>query len=360
MFDSQSYLRVLTSICAALTTLLGSVGIFVSLTVQRRVERLQDILEEFLDLSYNGDVNITGRMYKLIEKYQMHYLFPDTPGRMIVHYINFTIVVVVISWVTILGVGFRWSGPAAMLAYLIPILLALGILIFYRYLLKNAIYPFGNNLMSPLIPPPVQLRNVSFLSRYVNVSVKSIMRQARLRLIIKADAGDRAKVILKEELSFDDYFYYLIIAMDSNPVFVSFGDLKIDFGNEPITGKPIPVAKNVSIPLGYITLDKLSGEQYEARFLIFPRGEKHPLEYIFNLQKQGDIIVMSGDPEISVNYMFTYRIANERFQIIEENAEIPFFRELVGPTVTDKKRFACTHPFTIDNITECKEEIYVD
>jgi len=360
MFDAQSYLRVLTSIAAALTTLLGSVGIFVSLTVQRRVERLQDILEEFLDLSYNSDTNITGKMYKLIEKYQMHYLFPDTPGRMIIYYINFTIIVVVISWTTILAIGFRWSGGIALLGYLIPIFLALGILIFYRYLLKNAIYPFGNNLMSPLIPPPVQLRNVSFLSRYVNVSVKSILRQARLRLLIKIETGGRAKVILKEELSFDDYFYYLLITMEGKTIFVSYGDLKMEFGHEPITGKPIPVAKNVSIPLGYIPAGELTGQEYQARFLIFPRGEKHPLEYVFSLQKQGDIIIMSGDPEISVNYMVTYRIQQDKFEIIEETAEIPFFRELAGLTVMNKKRFACCQPFSPGNVAECNEEIYID
>ena len=69
MFELQSYLRVILSICGGLLTLLGSVGIFVSLTVQRRVERLQDILEEFMDLSYQSEINLTGKMFKLIEKY---------------------------------------------------------------------------------------------------------------------------------------------------------------------------------------------------------------------------------------------------------------------------------------------------
>ncbi len=360
MFEPQSYMRVLTSIVAALTTLLGSVGIFVSLTVQRRVERLQDVLEEFLDLQYHSDINITGKMYKLIEKYQMHYLFPDTPGRVILQYVNFTIIVVVISWAAVLALGFRWTWGSAALIYLTPVILSLGILVFYRYLLKNTVYPFGNNLMSPLIPPPVQLRSVSFLSRYVNVSVKSILRQARLRLLIKIRADRRAEIILKEELSFDDYFYYMLLSMEKKPIFAAYGELKIEFGTEAITGKPIPAAKNVSIPLGDIPAERLAGQEYEARFLIFPRGEKHPLEYVFNLQKQGNLIIMTGDPEISVNYMVTYRIEQERLRIIEETADIPFFRNLAGQSVVSGKRFACAAPFSPQEVNVCSEEIYID
>lgn len=360
MLDSQSYIRILTSISAALTTLLGSVGIFVTLTVQRRVERLQDILEEFLDLSYHSDTNITGKMHKLIEKYQMHYLFPDTPGKMILQYINFTIIVEVVLWASTLVLGFRTPVDAAFLIYVLPILMGLGILVFYRHLLKNAIYPFGNNMMSPLIPPPTQLRSVSYLSRYVNVSVKSLLRQARLRLLVKGLDNGLAKVILKEELSFDDYCYYLLLLMDKDPVFISYGDLKISFGNEAITGKPIPAAKNVSIPLGYIPVERLTGQAYEARFFIFPKGEKHPLEYIFQLQKQGNIIAMSGDPEISVNYMITYRIGRDGLRVIEENAEIPFFQDATGRFPTGGRRFACCDPLSPQTAQTCDEDICID
>ena len=361
MFEDHSYLRVLSSVCAALTTLLGSVGIFVSLTVQRRVEKLQDILEEFLDLSYHGDTNITGKMYKLIEKYQMHYLFPDTPGKMIVQYINLTIAVVILSWISILAIGYRYSFERIDPVFLAPLLMGLGILIFYRHLLKNVIFPFGNNMMSPLIPPPIQLRSVSFLSRYVNVSVKSILRQARLRLLIKTrNNNSLAQVILKEELSFDDYIYYLLIFADAQPVFAAFGELVMEFGSESITGKPIPAARNINIPLGSIDPGKLSAEQYEARLLIFPQGEKHPLEYLFALQKQDNIITMDGDPEISVNYMITYKIDHNRLEIIEENGELPFFRKLMNSTTPGKKRFACCAPFTADMVIPCDEEIYID
>lgn len=360
MDDYQSYLRIISSVVAAVITLLGSVGIFVSLTVQRRVERLQDILEEFLDLSYHSDINITGRMYKLIEKYQMHYLFPDNPGRMILHYINLTIITVILSWVIILAHELRtnWSFYGAL--YVVPMFLAITILIFYRYLLRNVIYPFGNTLMSPLIPPPVLLRSVSFLSRYVNVSVKSLLRQARLRLLIKTQKDGRTIVILKKELSFDDYLYYLVITLDKKPIFVGYGELEICFGNEPVTGKPIPVAKNVNIPLGYIPTDILTGQEYEARFFIFPRGEKHPLEYIFNLQKQGDAITMSGEPEIAVNYTVTYQMNRDKFQIIEENAEIPFFKNIITRTAIPKKRFFCCAEFSSDDVKICSQDIYIE
>lgn len=360
MDDYQSYLRIIASVVAAVVTLLGSVGIFVSLTVQRRVERLQDILEEFLDFSYHSDINITGKMYKLIEKYQMHYMFPDTPGKIILQYINLTIITVIISWVIILAHEFRVNWTLTGLFYLVPMFLAILIFIFYRHLLKNVIYPSGNNLMSPLIPPPVQLRSVSFLSRYVNVSVKSLLRQARLRLLIKTQKDGKTVVILKEELSFDDFMYYLIITSEKKPVFVSYGELKITFGNQPVTGKPVPVAKNVNIPLGYIPEDNLSENQLEARFFIFPRGEKHPLEYIFNLQKQGDVITMSGDPEISVNYMFTYQMTRGKFVILEENGEIPFFNNLVSNSVVPEKRFYCCTNFSRENVEMCTQEIYID
>ncbi len=360
MDEYQAYLRIISSVVAVVVTLLGSVGIFVSLTVQRRVERLQDILEEFLDFSYHSDINITGKMYKLIEKYQMHYMFPDTPGRIILQYINLTIITVIISWLIMMVQEFQLQWSITGLFYLVPTLLGIFILIFYRHLLKNVIYPSGNNLMSPLIPPPVQLRSVSFLSRYVNVSVKSLLCQARLRLLIKTLQDGRTAVILKEELSFDDYLYYLIISSDKKTVFAAYGELKITFVNELITGKPIPVAKNVNIPLGYVSEENLTSQEYEARFFIFPRGEKHPLEYTFNLQKQGEIITMSRDPEISVNYMFTYQMAQGKIKIIEENAEIPYFNQLVCNSVIPVNRFYCCTSFSRDEAKICTQEVYIE
>ena len=63
------------AISGGLLTLLGSVGIFISLIIQRRLDRLQDTLEG-ISLSYRSETNLTGLMYNLIEKYQMHYMVP--------------------------------------------------------------------------------------------------------------------------------------------------------------------------------------------------------------------------------------------------------------------------------------------
>lgn len=360
MFDEQTFYRLVLSIVGAATTLLGSVGIFVSLTIQRRVEKLQDILEEFLDLSYHNDNNITGSMYKLIEKYQMHYMFPDTPVRIIIHYINFTILTVFLSWTAIMIEDITWSWSWMSLLKTIPVLLGLVLLVFYRILLKNIIYPFGNNMMSPLIPPPAQLRSVSFLSRYVNVSVKSILRQARLRLLIKPGPDGQAKVILKEEISFDDYLYYLVLSAGATPIFVAYGKLDIHFGNEPVTGKPVPVAKNVNIPMGFIPEEQLTEENYEAKLFIFPKGEKHPLEYVFNLKKQGEIIVMTSDPELSVNYMITYQIDHDKLMILKGEADPPFFTSFFGISFLKGRRFSCLKPVDEDKFQPCSENIYID
>jgi len=58
--------------------------------------------------------------------------------------------------------------------------------------------------------------------------------------------------------------------------------------------------------------------------------------------------------------MVTYRIENNRFMIIEENTEIPFFGNLSGLSVASKKRFACCRPFSPDKVDECTEDIYID
>ncbi|MFZ5640981.1 MAG: hypothetical protein ACOY4Q_09875 [Bacillota bacterium] len=338
MFDLQSYLRVILSLCGGLLTLLGSVGIFVSLTVQRRVERLQDILEEFMDLSYQSETNLTGKMYKLIEKYQMHYLVPKGPSRIIMLYVNLTIVTVILSWSGILLIGYRTPWQWRLMLYVLPVITGLGILLFYRFLLKNAINPVANALLSPLIPPPTHLRSVSYLSRYVNVSVKSILKHARLRLLVKtADSG--AVVLLKEELSFDDYFYFLHMQDEDNrPVFTGFGELKMFFGQEAITGKPVPAARNVNVPLGFIKAPVSEDKTFEARFLIFPWGEKHPIEYIFRMHSRQSNIVMADEPEISVNYMITYRVRQNRLEIIEDKTKLAYFRELAPGFILDNRR----------------------
>lgn len=361
MFDFQSYIRILLSVSSGLLTLLGSVGIFVSLTVQRRIERLQDTLEQFMDLSYHNSANLTGQMFRLIEKYQMHYLLPDSPSRKILHYINLTIFVVVFVWFSLLVIDFEppWRWEA--LLYLIPISTGLGILFFYRYLLKNAINPIDNALFTPLIPPPTKLRSVSFLSKYINVSVKTILKHARLRLVVKK-RDSATLVVLKEELSFDDYFYYIEIKNNKKALFAGFGELCLIFPNEPITGKPVPVLRNINIPLGFLDPEEMEGEKIEAKLLIFPRGEKHPVEYLFTLRKQTDGMTMVGEPEISINYMILYHINGSVFELLENNTDQKLFDTMAKYFVLDRKRrwISRFDPVNENNIQECLIDAYVD
>lgn len=98
MIDTQQYLFIIISISAGLLSLLGSVGIFISLIIQRKVERLQDILEELIDQSYAEGQNLTGTIYRLVQKYQMHYLLPDRTTKTIIHYVDATIALVTAIW----------------------------------------------------------------------------------------------------------------------------------------------------------------------------------------------------------------------------------------------------------------------
>jgi hypothetical protein len=359
MFDLDSYQKILLSVTAGLLTLLGSVGIFVSLIIQRRVERLQDILEEFMDLSYHEDINLTGKMYKLIEKYQMHYLLPDGPSQKINTYINVTITLVIISWVSIMLVDFELPLEPKTALYFLPIISGLGVLVFYRHLINKTISPIDNSLLSPIIPPPRQLRSVSFLSKYVNVSVKSILKQARLRIICKSFEG-QDMVILKEELSFDDYFYYLVIG-EEVPFFIGFGKIAINFGIEPITGKPVPAAKNINIPLGFLDLKLVPTETIKATLFIFPQGEKHPVEYSFLLKKHQGVIKLIEDPEISVNYVLTYQVKDDYIDIIQQPHQIPGFEKFSPHFKLECQRWYTSEiKVTEPEIHCCSEEIFID
>lgn len=361
MLDFESYIRVLLSVTSGLITLVGSVGIFVSLTVQRRIERLQDTLEEFMDLSYHNSANLTGNMFRLIEKYQMHYQLPTSPSRRILNYIDLTITVVIFSWLSVLMIDFKAPWDWRSVPYLIPVTTGLAIMFFYRYLLKNAINPIHNSLFTPLIPPPFRLRSVSFLSKYVNVSVKTILKHARLRLVVKKKEG-KDLVVLKEELSFDDYFYYIELNDGQKPIFIGFGELRLAFPDEPITGKPVPAVKNINIPLGQIPIAALASTELSARLLIFPRGEKHPIEYQFLLKKQGEGIGMLTDPEISINYLITYRVHRGCFQLIEHDPKDEMFAIAANHFVLDGKR-RCWHLPTPQNqgsIDLCLVDAYID
>lgn len=361
MIDYDSYVYVLLSVAAGLLTLLGSVGIFVSLIIQRRVERLQDILEEFMDLSYNEDINLTGKMFKLIEKYQMHYLAPGKPSNIILSYINGTIFVVILVWSSALFVDFKAATKALTFIYALPLMSGLALLIFYRYLIRNALNPVKNSFLSPIIPPPTKLRSISYLSKYINISVKSILKQARLRLLIKKAPNNSGLILLKEELSFDDFFYYLVLSSEEKTYFVGYGELKMVFSHEPITNKPIPAARNINIPLGELIWAELPQEPLNGNLLIFPRGEKHPISYIFNLNNQTDFFMVTGDPEVSINYLVTYRIKKDLLEILNLQVPLPYFEELAPHFTLNQKRWAC--PIGQGQLLKAmliEQDIYID
>lgn len=339
MFNGQSYFEVLLSLTAALITLLGSVGIFVSLIVQRRVDRLQDILEEFMDLSYHEETNLTGKMFRLIEKYQMQYLLPDHPGNLLLKYIDLTLSLVIISWAGVLIFNYQPPFTSKTLIYAIPIAIGLFAMFFYRQLLKDIVNPIDNSMLSPIIPPPTKLRNVSYLSKYVNVSVKSILKHARLRLVIRETTPGNGKVILKEEISFDNYYYFIQISDQQAPIFTGFGDVVMDFGREPVTGKPIPVARNINIPLGELYLPNVTDNVLMAILLIFSIGEKHPIQYKFHLHRHENIFQVREEPEISINYMVTYQVKNNFLHILKLDTDIPHFLKCQNFYLFNQQRY---------------------
>ena len=118
---------IVISMIGGLFTLLGSVGIFISIIIQRKVERLQAILEEFIDLSYKSDLNLSGNMYNLIEKYQMHYHLPDTPRSILQSYINITLGLVIFLWLSLYFTSYDLNSFSFFhLLYLMPLILKIG------------------------------------------------------------------------------------------------------------------------------------------------------------------------------------------------------------------------------------------
>jgi len=331
MFDHNLYPFIVTSMVGGLLTLLGSVGIFISIIIQRKVERLQAILEEFIDLSYQSDLNLSGKMYNLIEKYQMHYILPDNPRQIIMGYMNITIGLVLALWLGLYLLGyqapFRWFS----LIYLLP-LIALGlIMLWFRRLLQYLINIDNTPLLGAIIPAPKRLRSISYLSSFINVSVKSVLKQARLSLLVKkCTADDPASpwmIILKEELSFDDFFYFLLCFNDEKPIFLSFGELTFDFPCDGITSKPSPIKKNLNIPLGEMKIEA-EPEEISATMLIFTRGEKYPINYRYQLKKGGkNYYAPSENPEVTIDHQITYCIEQHKITIIKNESSLPFIKE---------------------------------
>ncbi|MDD2422079.1 MAG: hypothetical protein PHC60_07505 [Heliobacteriaceae bacterium] len=322
MFSGELYFALL-SVAAGLLTLLGSTGIFVSLVVQRRLERLQDILEEFLELPYAEKRNLSVPMINLVRKYQMHYLFPDRPGKSILFFLNFTLGLVLFIWAAILLTAPGWPPrPLSWLQLLLFAMIALNIYLFRR-LLQHTVNPTGTPLFNPIIPPPHLLRSVSYLSRYVTVSVKLILGQARFALAITADGT----VYLKQELSFDD-FYYLLFSLAGE--FAAWGELRLHFPPDPITKKPVPMQRNIEIPLGSLSPENQAalyggGPVFPLYMLVFPRGEKHPIQYEFFLEQFSTGFHSRPFPEATVQPAVTYQVSAKQLVILENSGILPGF-----------------------------------
>ena len=370
MFQFESYLAIALAINSGALTLLGSVGIFVSLIIQRRVERLQDILEEFTDLSYHQDINLTGKMYKLLQKYQMQYLLPDRPSQTILAYIDVTTLFVIVSWLVLIIMTFTAPWNMKSFFYLIPLLWGLILLILFRQLLKYAINPVGNKLLQTIIPPPTKLRSVSFLSSYINVSVLSILQQARLSLVIRLNISGHhqhhslpGEIILKQELSFDDFFYYIQITQDEKPIFLGLGELEVSFPNDPLTNKPVPIQRNVNIPLGRITFPA-DVQMVQCQLLIFARGEKHPIIYRFDLFREGKVFCVNDEPRASIYTGITYKINQDRLELVESNYQSAWLEYLFTRCSFNNKRIFFTgnslkEPIDVEKLCSCLDQIYV-
>jgi hypothetical protein len=331
MINQTLYPFIIISMIGGLLTLLGSVGIFISLIIPRKVERLQAILEEFIDLSYQSDLNLSGKMFNLIEKYQMHYLLPDNPRRIIMGYMNITIGLVVALWLGLFALGYKAPLHWSTIFYFLP-LLALGlVMLWFRRLLQYLININNTPLLGAIIPAPKKLRSISYLSSFINVSVKSVLKQARLSLLIKKCAVDEPAspwmIILKEELSFDDFFYFLVCFNQEKPIFLSFGEIVFDFPCDGITGKPSPIKKNLNIPLGEMRWGE-EPEELSAKMLIFTRGEKHPISYQYQLKKGGkNYYAPSENPEITIDHQITYCNENHKITIIKDESSLPFVKQ---------------------------------
>jgi len=305
MIESSSYFFIVLNISAGLLTLLGAVGLFVSLIIQRRVERLQDILEELLDLSYVDEKNTSVKIQNLIYKYQMQYLLPAKPIRTVLTYINITIVLVILFWSWLFFLTYQPPFQWRSILYFLPMVCVSAVMVYYRQLIKNTINPVGNNLFNSIIPSPRYLRSITFLSGHVNVSVATIIQQARPTPVLRRQKHTWWEVVLKEELPFDDYHYYFCISDGNDICFLSFGHLVIELDPDPITGKPRPTARNLNIPLGIMT-NTLPQSALEACFMIFPKGEKHPIEFCYSLSLEGCVYCAPEIPSTSVNHLITY------------------------------------------------------
>lgn len=365
MFKDTLYTFIILNIAGGLLTLLGSVSIFISLIIQRRLDRLQEILEEFINLSYRSEVNLTGQMYNLIEKYQMHYILPKGPRFLILRYIDFNVIFITVLWIFTVLINFEPPFSFLFLLQLLPLSIGIFAILFFRRLLKHSIN-LENPLLDNIIPAPIKLRSISYLSHFINISVKSILEQARLTLHINIiSAGEQSiqgSVVLKEELSFDDFFYYLVICEEETPSFISFGEIHFNFPPDPITKKPVPACRNLNVPLGHFIINGVS-EELKATFLVFTQGEKHPVQYVYQMVKGSSFFSPHSSPDITVNHQIVYSVENDLINILECRSNLPHLKELSTRFKFDRKRCfidLLNEDIKKDGLICCEDTVFID
>ncbi|MDN5363548.1 MAG: hypothetical protein PWQ91_609 [Eubacteriales bacterium] len=323
-YYDEECMRVLLAVASGLLTLLGSTGIFVSLIIQRRVARLQDIMEEFMDLSAREDANLSSRLYSLLVKYQMHYLFPRQPRRVILLYADLTAGTVALIWLLALFPRLPTLFPPVFFLYLATFFLSLGVMAFFRFLLRNAVNP-ENSFLSPIVPPPSRLRSLSYLSRHVSISVKSLLVQARLRVAGREEEGV-TRFLLKEEISLDDFLYHFTLYHGKKPLLTAFGHLLVEPGRDPLTGKPVPVLRNINVPLGQLPSPSVPRENLRGRLLVFCRGEKHPCQLSMGFL-YSDGVFLPVETELEVNYTISYLVKGQSLHLLSGQEQIPFYSQ---------------------------------
>lgn len=354
MFQTNLYILILLSISSTLVGLLGSTSIFVSLIVQRRVERLQEIFEDLINLSFNEEKNLTSEIYELINRYQMHYILPHGPSNTITWYIDFSIMFTIVMW--IIAIVFAIKGSITFLTIILLILLAFcfPILLFFRKLLINAIKPLDNKMFNSILPPPVKLRSISYLSNYVNISVKALLKQSRLNISIERKASEkehpsiRGKVVLKQELSFDDYYYYISIYDDKKTYFVGYGYLDLNFPPDSITKKPMPIQRNINVTLGYLLWNNLS-EYLTVSLLVFPLGDKNPIQFDYSMLRDGSFFVPYKETRCFVNQNIVYKIDNHNIKLISHESNLPYLAKIFNFFSKSNERCFIQEPYKVFN-----------
>lgn len=361
MLHNQYYLLIVISLGTGLLSLLGSVGIFISLIIQRKVERLQDILEELIEQAYSEERNLTGTIYRIVQKYQMHYLIPEKPVNTIMFYVDATIAMVVLIWfilhLAVMPSSFKWD----ILLLGFPALGSVVILFFFRKLFKYAINPLDNPLLNGIIPPPYKLRSISFLSGYINVSVKALLKQVRFTILVeKKEEKDMASIILKEELSFDDFFYYITVGNEKEPVFIGFGNVSFSFIPDPITGKPSPLQHNINIPIGLCDWKIFEDKKIPAHLLLFPYGEKHPIDCEFMLVRQSNCYISLDSPETTIANSILYKCVSGRIILLENKNIFPNLQAAINSFENTHQRCYFSDPPKCRSIQICCEDTFIN